>query len=354
MNRTQHGGDIYSFIEKYGTEPLDFSANINPLGLPECVKKTLHSIDEAGAVYPDPHCSKLKLAISQFEGVPPEYIFCSNGAADIIYRIAHAMKPTRALITAPTFSEYETALKSAGCETAYYLLHKENDFRLTEDILEAIKNVDIVFICNPNNPTGQVTDKKMMLKIAEKCAKTNTILVVDECFNDFLETPDDFTVKNELERLLHVILLKAFTKIFAMAGLRLGYCISSSREYLDKIIAAGQPWNVSTPAQLCGIAALQDIAYLKQTKALIKKEREFLINELKQLGFEVYGSMANYIFFNAVDMPELDEALLKKGILIRSCENYYGLCKGYFRVAVKDENANKKLIAAIKQVKEEK
>lgn len=350
MEIKAHGGDVYSYIEKNNNYPIDFSANINPFGLPEGVKKKLkESVDEF-ALYPDVTCSQLKRALSQYENVNKDFLVFGNGAADLIYRLVYAIKPQRALMLAPSFSEYEAALITVGCSMEYYYLKPEDSFRLKEDILSHIKDIDILFICNPNNPTGMVVEKEFLREIAKKCREINCCLVIDECFNAFMEKKDDYTCKTFISDFDNVIILNAFTKIFAMAGLRLGYLLSSNKVLCNKLEMAGQPWSVSVPAQLAGVEALKDKDYLETTIRNTVTERKYLVKELKNLGLKVFDGYANYILFKLTQPIDLYSELYDKGILVRNCENYISLDKSYYRIAIKCRNDNKKLIQALVEV----
>ncbi len=351
MKKLVHGGDIYSKRDlPKNLKLIDFSANINPLGLPKGVKKAIVNGIDDFCNYPDPLCRELKKEISVYLKVPESYLFCGNGAADVIYRIAVAIRPEKVLLTAPTFSEYEEAVKLLGSDVEYFYLLKEKSFNIEIDILDKItSDIRLMFICNPNNPTGVLTDKEMVLKIAEKCKLTRTILVVDECFMDFLDNTQDYSIMDSLENYDNVIVLKAFTKIYAMAGIRLGYGICSNTNVIEGLHRAGQPWNVSVAAQKCGIAALKEIDYVNQTRELIKNNRIFLENSLIKLGFEVVNSQANYILFRT-EIKSLPMELEKFGILIRSCGNYRGLDETYFRIAVKSKEDNQYLVNCIKKI----
>ena len=346
-----HGGDIYSYVREYGANLLDFSVNTNPLGLPKGVAAAIRAMSREHCAYPDVYCRDLRKEISRHEQIPAEYIFCGNGAADIIFRIACGLVPKRALLTAPAFSEYEKALRKAGCGVDYFKLNDENDFIIDAGILEKIAGHDILFVCNPNNPTGQVTEKALLLQIARECGDRGCILVIDECFIEFLEQPEQYTLRNEIESHTNLIILKAFTKTYAMAGLRLGYCMTANKSCLEKISEAGQPWAVSTVAQTAGIAALKESEYVSKARAVIAKERNYLSKELRKAGMKVFGSSANFILFYAAGMPELYTGLLKRGILIRGCDNFVNLSKGYFRIAVKNHSCNKKLVDALREMK---
>lgn len=345
-----HGGDIYSKRNIPENKRLiDFSANINPFGMPDSVKKAITDNMDAFSSYPDPLCRELTSEISKCENIAVEYIFCGNGAADIIYRLASAIKPKKTLVTAPTFSEYEEAVKTVGSSILYHYLHEEDGFCLNQDLLDKITpDIDIVFLCNPNNPTGVPIEKEILLKVAARCKVNKTILVVDECFNDFLENSEAYSIVDRSNDFDNIIILKAFTKIYAMAGIRLGYAICSNREIIDRLYSAGQPWNVSVVAQKCGVAALKEQEYVRCTRKLVKKNRDYLMSQLRALGLGVFDSKANYILFKCQN-PLLQVELEKYGILIRSCSNYIGLGDTFFRIAVKSEEDNECLIESLRR-----
>ena len=348
MNNLVHGGDIYS--KKHIENLVDFSANINPFGMPESVKQAIIENVDLYTNYPDPLCRELREAIAINEGCRMDNVICGNGAADIIFKIAIAIKPKKALLLAPTFAEYEEAIKLVNGEIDYYRLTEENDFNIKKDILDKINDtVDIMFICNPNNPTGLAIRKEEMINIVEKCKKCNTILVVDECFIDFLVNEEEYSISKYIDKYDNLIILKAFTKIYAMAGIRLGYMLSSNNELNKNISNIGQPWSVSTIASKCGVAALKEREFVNETKKYIAKNREYLICELRKLGLKVIDGKANYLLFKA-ENKDLKLKLEEEGILIRSCNNYIGLDSTYYRIAVKSEIDNERLIKALKKL----
>lgn len=353
MIKYGHGGDVLSAKERIGSQVkriLDFSANINPLGLPEAVAQAVTDCLTDCCHYPDPFCRKLVEGIAKWEGVQPHQVLCGNGAADLIFRLVLACRPQRALVAVPTFSEYEQALRACGCPVEQHLLRRESGFVLEEDFLERLcPGVGMVFLCNPNNPTGQLIPLDLLRKIAQRCREIGAVLVLDECFNDFLDQPDAWTMKPYLAEFPNLVILKAFTKLYAMPGLRLGYCLCAGEELLDGAAACGQPWSVSTPAQAAGLAALDQEDYRCRTARWIAQERPFLRQGLEQLGLAVTGSQANYIFFRAPcqDLPQRLEPL---GILVRSCANYPGLDEQDCRVAVRSREENQQLLAALGQV----
>lgn len=354
----QHGGDIYSQnIE------IDYSANLSPLGLPDGVRRRLMDClsTTVCSVYPDSECRKLVKALGVSHGVPEAWILCGNGAADLIFGLVYARKPKRGLVTAPTFSEYEQALRVSGCRVDYQFLMEENGFR--PDVERLLKRIllagaegtpyDMVFLCNPNNPTGIPVKAEDVRRLAEACERTGTLLIVDECFCEFLEQPQAYSIIGELGRFQNLFVLKAFTKLYSMAGLRLGYGLCGNAEVLESLRAARQPWSVSGLAQEAGEAALKELAYVERVREIIKTERHFLWEELQSLGFTVYDSQANYLFFKEPALQSgasgwLYRRLLARRVLIRNCGNYPGLDVSFSRICVKTRAENECLMEHIK------
>ena len=354
MTQLTHGGDWAGYRAQYGHDALDFSANVSPLGLPQGVANAIAAALPHADRYPDPLCRALRAKLAPHEGIPAESILCGNGAADLIFRLVWAAKPRTALVTAPTFAEYAAALESAGCAVRRHFLQAEVDFAVTDSILSSITpEVDMVFLCQPNNPTGQLTPLPLVERILRRCEACGALLVVDECFRDFLEDCDGNSMKGWVEEFPNLLILRAFTKHFAMAGLRLGYCLCANPPLLERMAGLGQPWGVSVPAQIAGVAALSDTDYLRRTRELIAQERDYLKQQLGKLPVRVIGSQANYIFFHAPEDSErensLAAALEQDGILIRSCDNYYGMPKGYYRIAVRSHADNQKLVEAMER-----
>ena len=342
MERYEHGGDIYG---NPGVR-LDFSVNTNPLGLPKAVGEALIARVEEFALYPDPQCRELRRAIAFHESVRENWVLCGNGAADLIYRLCYALNPRKALMCAPTFSEYERALEQVGCETAYHILLPENDFALSERITEQLApGVDMLFLCQPNNPTGRLIPENLMGRVLKRARQTRTVVVADECFLDFT---DGVSVKQYLEEMPGLVILKAFTKIYAMAGLRLGYLMTSDEVLLRKISDAAQCWSVSVPAQIAGVAALTCEGWPNKTRRLVVEERRFLSENFTQLGVSVFPSDANYLLLRS--QRPLYRPLLQEGILIRACENFKGLDSSYCRISVKTRRENNCLIQAVKEL----
>lgn len=349
-----HGGDVYRNPVEY-----DFSVNINPLGMPE---KSLEAAQRAMLLcsrYPDWRGEELCRAIAEKEGVWPQQILLGNGAAELIYALCFCLsqkasagskrkeaapKQRKGLIMAPSFGEYEAALTAAGGQPVFWNLKEEKDFRLEEDIVGAVtQEVGVLFLCNPNNPTGSLAERELLCRIAQKCEETGTYFCLDECFLPFLEREGELSMRGMLERFEHLIILRAFTKIYGMPGLRLGYAMSANEQLLQAMRSCMQPWNTSIPAQMAGIEALKDRDYPERTKKLVSKEREYLKAELSAgLVKRIYPANANYIFFQA--RKDLKELLLEQKVMIRSCANYRNLSEGYFRIGIRKHEENRELV----------
>ena len=344
-----HGGDWAGYSEEYGAQPLDFSANVNPLGVPGGVKRAIAAAAETADRYPDPLCRALSRKLAAHEQVPEPYVLCGNGAADLIFRAVLAKKPKKALLPAPAFAEYEAALTACGCQVQLYFLREENDFRLDEGFLEAIvPGIDMVFLCEPNNPTGVSSPREFLLRAAERCKRCGALFMLDECFGDFLEEPDKHTLKGALSEYPNLVILKAFTKLYAMAGVRLGYALCADGELMEKMREAGQPWAVSSLAQAAGEAALDETAYVESVRQMVLRERPWMMEQLTRLGLRVVPGEANYLLFRC-PVP-LIKPLRQRGILLRSCANYHGLDENWYRTAVRTHEENARLIETLADI----
>ena len=339
-----HGGDVW------GRDPglLDFSANLHPLGMPPAVAEAAAlAVKEAGR-YPDPLCRDLRQAIARRDGVTPEQVICGAGAADLIFRLCLALRPRRALVTAPTFSEYEQALSLFGCRVDRHPLDPARGFLADEALAEAIvPGIDLVFLCSPNNPTGRCLPRPLLEEVVHRCGQVGARLVLDECFIELTDRQSavDLLVDNP-----HLLLLRAFTKSYAIPGLRLGYGLSTDGALLERLYAAGQPWAVSNVAQAAGIAACGCGDWPERGRALLRTERPRLTAGLEALGITVWPGEANYLLLRAPGIADLKERLLGRGVLIRSCANYHGLGEDYYRVCIRTEPDNDALLRALKEV----
>ena len=340
-----HGGDRYGRAVE-----LDFSVNTNPLGTPPAVRRAAAAAAGRMDRYPDPYCRELTEAMARSEGVPREHILFGNGAAELIFTYCAALRPRRALELAPTFSEYAAALTAWGCQVDRLPLRREEGFVPGPDLLDRLRRerYDVLFLCNPNNPTGRLMDPALLREVLALCRERETRLFVDECFLDLSGGAETGSLKPFLAQYPGLFILKAFTKNYAMAGLRLGCGLTADGDLLTAMGRLSQPWNVSLPAQAAGLTALEEREFLERARQLIVRERSYLRRGLERLGLEVCPSQANYLLFYA--LSPLFQPLLDRGILIRDCANYPGLGPGWYRAAVKRRRENQALLAAIGEV----
>ncbi|MDO4173209.1 MAG: threonine-phosphate decarboxylase CobD [Eubacteriales bacterium] len=353
MTENRHGGDIYA--EDLPAEPLDFSASINPLGMPEGVRRAAKQALSGCVHYPDPTCRALRQAIAQREQMDADQIFCSNGAADVLYRLLLALRPKKILLPAPTFAEYAQAATLVGSEIIRFPLQQSDCFAVPERFWDAVTaEIDLVVVCNPNNPTGQAMPKWLVKKGIERCAATGTRLLVDECFYDFLDEPEQHTVADGIIGNPQLIVLRSFTKMYAMPGLRLGYCLSSDICLLESLYDMGAPWSVSVIAQACGVAAARDTEFPARTRQYIARQRAYLQQGLQELGLFVVPGKANFLLCKNEVIPDLTQEMRKKGVLIRSCSNFPGLDERWFRVAVRTDAENAALLRTLRELKIQK
>ena len=429
-----HGGDVYR-----RAVDLDYSVNINPLGMPpRACAAAKHGVDQSTA-YPDWKVEKLRDAVVSFLnqkfavvvssaganadiGVPsagmradatatgastgatvpvpgeietqearvvaPEWISFGNGAADLIYRLMQVLRPQQVVVAAPAFAEYSVAAERVGAQVVPVYLSEADDFSFTPAVeaafIQAIERApsgSAVFLCNPNNPDGNVIRAEVLQRIAAVCEAHHSWLLVDECFLPFLRSEIHYSMVPSLRAFEHLVILRAFTKIYGMPGLRLGYMLTAAQALTDAVRATMTPWEINLPAQLAGVAALEETKFVEKTRALIRAERAFLVQTLPTLPYveKVYVpvSDANFILFRTAltqpDCPEgrvrnselksesdpcvsenrsvytshsvdLKSLLLDRGVLIRACGNYEGLDARYYRICVRTHEENLALI----------
>ena len=345
-----HGGDWAGFEREYGRKALDFSANISPFGLPEGVQRAvIEALAEAGR-YPDPLCRELRAALAGQHGVQEARIVCGNGAADLIWRLCRALRPKRAAVFAPGFAEYTLALRAEDCAVTEIPLHASDDFRLTEDSIARIpRDCELIFLCNPSNPTGLLTERELLLALLRRCRENGTVLALDECFLDFCEGAEAHSLIGALAAYPELVILRAFTKTHAMAGLRLGCALCGDERLAERLQSCGQPWPVSGIAQAAGIAALREFDYVNRTRTLIAAERRRMFAALSALGLRVIPGEANFLLFCCGDTA-LAEKLRERAILIRDCSDFSGLSKGWYRAAIRTAAENDALLTALSEV----
>lgn len=331
-----HGGDVYRNPIEY-----DFSINVNPLGMPLASIQAAHEGIVLTGRYPDYRAEQLCRAIAKAQNIPADRIIPGNGAAELLYALGQTI-PGKALTLAPTFTGYAEAVAAGGGELTYASDEQELLAKMDDSIR-------LVFLCNPNNPTGTLFTREQILRVLAKAEAMQAYVCVDECFLPFLEEEASYSMLPYLAKHPRLLVLRAFTKIYCMAGLRLGYLACGDTELQSRIRAKLQPWNTSIPAQLAGIAALSDTEYLAKTRENLQAERAYLVPRLRELVAEVYDGYGNFLLFR--DEPDLKERMLEVGVLIRACGDFEGLDDTYFRIGIRSHSENQEFIRRLARVK---
>lgn len=353
-----HGGDIRAAINRYGGDAasfLDFSANINPLGLPDSVRQAvLHNLEKV-VHYPEPHARHLRETLSCYYRVPVDQLTVGNGAVELLYIICHVIKPARVLLCAPTFSEYRRAAQAAGAMVYYYQLPPTAGFACDPArIIAALSQVNAVFLANPNNPTGTLLPQPELQDIIAAAAQRGVTVVVDESFLDFLPERETLTCNHLVAQYPNVIVVHSLTKFFAIPGLRLGFAVAAP-PYTARFHAAKDPWNVNLLAQAAGEAALADEAYQQHSRRFVAAEKEFLYQALREIsGLQPFPPVVNFIFLDiaatSFTAGELTAKLGRAGVLVRDCSNFSGLPPYYLRVAVRTRSENLRLVRSLRHI----
>jgi threonine-phosphate decarboxylase len=327
--------------------PIDFSVTTSPLGVADCIRQAVLNAAGHLEAVPDPTCSALCRQIGECEGVDPSYIYCGADTADLASRLLRVIHPKKALVPAPSYSLYEALLAEANCKISRCMLWEAKGFLIGGGFLEAITpELDCVFLCQPNNPTGLMAPQQVLLALIEKCARNGVYLILDECFLDFLENPMLATEKPLLSRYPNLIILKSPSVTHGMAGLKLAYCMTSNRQLLSGLYSDVLPCAVSSVAQAAGIAAMQDSDSLEQARRLFSRERGRMIEILRACGATVYPGEANYLLFRTSE-PDLAVRLAEKGIKIEDCSAVRGLAPGYYRISLRTAAENARFAVAL-------
>ena len=341
-----HGGNILNVQKKHKKKLIDFSANINPIGLPLNVKKALAKNIGSIVHYPGDG-RELKAKIAQHWKIKEENILLGNGSVELIYLLMNALRPKKTTICIPAFSEYERAAKSVNSKIQFFKLRESNGFKIEPGIAP---QCDACFIGNPNNPTGNLLiDKKKLLKRIPA-----NLFVIDEAFMDFLQDQKDISLIGEAVKSKKICVLRTFTKYYAIPGLRLGYLIAH-QQVVKKLSRFQPPWSVNALAQVAAERLLADSGFKDKTDHVIEKERKLLFEGLSRIdGLKCYPSEANFLLIKIKNLRFrssniLQEELVKRGILIRDCSNFRGLGRNFIRVAVRNRTENEKLIREIKK-----
>lgn len=356
-----HGGNIYKASQTYGIkieDILDYSANINPFGLPEGLRDLLISGFDNLVNYPDPEYTGLKKEISRYLNVDEDRIIPGNGASEVIYLLFEVMRFKRILIPAPSFSEYTQAALAAGVETDFFQLKESNSFKLpVDELLDKVRSgYDALLLCNPNNPTSTLLSREELYKILRFASSMGINVIIDEAFIELTEGGNKNSMVEALDEFNNLFIIRAFTKLFAIPGLRLGYGLGDI-ELLKAMWQRKMPWSINSLA--CSAAMLLNNCgdYLDKTARWFVEEKDRFYKELRTIkGLKVFEPQTNFILIKitlaSLNVRELKEKMAQMGILIRDASNFAFLNDKFFRIAIKDRESNIRFLSLLSVIME--
>lgn len=352
-----HGSDLEKIEKIYHIKKEDitsFSANVNPLGVSYQLKKTLADHIDAITSYPDRDYVSLRKKIAEYVDADWEHIMVGNGATELISIFISIVTPKKALLFAPTYSEYERELNLCGCTYDYFTLKKENDFTLdvTELIASLQDDLDLLILCNPNNPTSTTILNTELREILSTCQKKNISVIVDETYVEFVQDISSVTAIPLVSEFPNLTVLRGISKFFAAPGLRLGYAVCGNQNLLSEIKEKKNPWTINSLASIAGEIMFSDYEYMKETRKLIETERNRMVNCLSVCkDLKIYPPTANFVLVE-IKKPgrtafELFEKAIKKGLMIRDCSTFPSLGEQFFRFCFMSPEKNDELVEVI-------
>ncbi len=355
-----HGSDLEKIEKIYGIkkeEIVSFSANVNPLGISPLLKRTIAEEIDCISSYPDREYKRLKEVIASYCSTTPDKIIPGNGSTELIAMIIDIRRPKKAVIMGPTYSEYEREVSLSGGKSYYYQLKEKDDFRLDISGLdEFLKgDTDMLIICNPNNPTSTVIDRKALRQILDICKERDIFVMVDETYIEFVDRREETEGIPLTDYYNNLFIIRGVSKFFASPGLRLGYAVTGNHDLIREIFKRMNPWTINSLAEEAGKKMFSDTRYIKETVELIRSERKFMTDELRSLSpkLKVYEPYANFVLFRidseTVNADTLFEACIKEKMMIRNCCTFPFLDNRYVRVCFMKHEDNMRLINCIKK-----
>ncbi len=355
-----HGSDLEKIEEIYGIKKEDivsFSANVNPLGISENLRRELASdIDVIGS-YPDREYTALRSVIASYCGTDRDSILVGNGSTELITLFIKTLSPKKAMIIGPTYSEYERELSLSGGTSLYYPLREEDDYALDEDrLIESLnESVDMLIMCNPNNPTSTAVTRRQMRHILDACKTCNIFVLIDETYIEFCEDYDNISCASLTASYNNLCILRGTSKFFAAPGLRLGYAICGDSDLMKDIAAIKDPWTINSLAEVAGRIMFTDSEYIEATKELISSERKKVTDSLRNIdGIKVYEPSANFVLCRitkpGVDADILFDKAIRANMMIRNCSSFPYLDNTYFRICFMKTEDNDRLLNLIREV----
>lgn len=352
-----HGSDIEKICNFYHLqkeELVNFAANVNPLGLSQTVKEAIASHIDLFSSYPDRDYTSLRHTISLYCGIPAEFVLPGNGSSELISLLIEERAPKHALILGPTYSEYSRELSFSGSTQEYYHLREEMNFSLNiGDLCTTLKNgYDFLILCNPNNPTSSAICKDDLEVLLSFCEKNNIFVMIDETYVEFAPDIQAVTAVPLTMKYKNLMVLRGVSKFFAAPGMRLGYGISSNKEFLEKMRKKQTPWSLNSLGAFAGEIMLKDESYIKKTRNLILSQRSHILCRLSEMSaYKTYPAYANFILLkiqkSGLTSADVFETCIKKGLMIRDCSSFQCLEGEFIRFCIMNPEDNERLLVAL-------
>lgn len=355
-----HGSDLEKIQALYHIKKEDiisFSANVNPLGISHRIRRELASHLDVISRYPDREYTALRCAMAAYAGTAPENILVGNGATELISLFVQNLKPKKAMILGPTYSEYERAVTLAGGSTVCYPLQEKEDFQLNTDSLCAClsSDLDLLILCNPNNPTGTAVNRTQLRPVLEVCRRLQIFVLIDETYVEFTPQESEISAIPLTDEYKNLVILRGTSKFFAAPGLRLGYAVTGDVSLISKAEGRKDPWGINSIAELAGQLMFSDADYITQTRELIFGERTRLFRELSSWpSIKLYPTMGNYqlvrILKEGVTSGQVFDHCIRQGLMIRDCSSFPTLDNTYFRFCFMMPQDNDLLVQALREI----
>lgn len=355
-----HGSDLEKIEQIYGIKKeniTSFSANVNPLGVSFRLRETLSSHIDAITSYPDREYTSLRNAISQYIKASPSHILVGNGSTELISLFIQIRHPKKALIVGPTYSEYEREISLGGGRSHYFSLKEQSDFSLNlEELCESLHtDIDLLVLCNPNNPTSSIITRSDMRKILDVCKQNDIFVMVDETYVEFAEHMEEITSIPLADYYNNIIILRGISKFFAAPGLRLGYAVCGNEDLIKEINQKKNPWTINSLAAIAGEIMFGDDEYKQQTTNLIHSERTRICNILASCpNIKVYPPSANFVLVKllkeGITSSDLFDAAIQKGLMIRDCSTFPFLDNHFIRFCFMMPEKNDELLKVLLDV----
>lgn len=358
QSKNLHGGDLDAISREYGIDKdkiLNFSGNVNPLGLPQSVKKAVAENVALAEGYPDVSYLALRNAISEYTGADADNIVVGNGSTELITGIIKAVMPKNSVIISPAYSEYLRVMDIIGCKTQLFPLDEAQDFMPDIEALPITDKTDMLVVCNPNNPTGTYLTADEIDALAMRCKKCGCFIMIDETYVEFSDPQKHISAVGLTKKHENIAVIRGTSKFFACPGLRLGYAVIGSGKVLDTVNDTKDLWSVNVFAELAGCVMFTDKDFINSTTKLINTERERFIEELGKISaLKLYATQSNFflakILNGNITSKEVFLTLIKKHILIRDAENFPFLDESFFRFCILSPKENDMLITALKDI----